>query len=101
MAIEDAVGIAALLPFGIKAQEIPARLKLYESNRRPRVEFVLQYTRLNGRDENDTVGARITRESPSILAGNWLTTVAADMVKAMGIIFSYNEIKQCEALLAG
>lgn len=32
MAIEDAVGIAALLPFGIKAQEIPARLKLYESN---------------------------------------------------------------------
>lgn len=63
MAIEDAVGIAALLPLGIKVQDIPSRLKLYESNRRPRVELVLEYTRLNGRDENDTAGARITRES--------------------------------------
>ncbi|KAJ6018298.1 hypothetical protein N7451_001677 [Penicillium sp. IBT 35674x] len=86
MAIEDAVGIAALLPLGIKAQEIPSRLKVYESNRRPRVELVLKYTRLNGRDENDTAGARIT---------------PGDMVKMMGTIFSYNEIEQCEKLLGG
>lgn len=101
MAIEDAVGIAALLPLGVKAQEIPARLKMYESNRRTRVELVLEYTRLNGRDDNDTAGARITRESSFILIESSLMKSAADMVKIMGIIFSYNEIEQCETLLAG
>ncbi|KAJ5631911.1 uncharacterized protein N7484_012011 [Penicillium longicatenatum] len=101
MAIEDAVGVATLLPLGTRAEDIPARLKLYETNRRPRVELVLEYTRLNGRDENDTAGARITRESSSILTEKLLTMVAGDMVKIMGMIFLYNEIEQCKNLLAG
>lgn len=62
MAIEDAVGIATLLPLGTSRQDIPARLRMYESIRRPRVNTVLEYTRLNGRDEDDAAGARITRK---------------------------------------
>ncbi|KAJ5929879.1 hypothetical protein N7454_006829 [Penicillium verhagenii] len=68
MAIEDAVGIATLLPLGTKVHDIAARLKLYESSRRPRVELVLEYTRLNGRDENDVAGARTSREFIILLA---------------------------------
>ncbi len=50
MAIEDAVSIAMLLPFGTKAIDISARLELYQSSRRPRVEMILNFTRMNGRD---------------------------------------------------
>ncbi|KAJ5109527.1 hypothetical protein N7456_006202 [Penicillium angulare] len=84
MAIEDAVGIATLLPVGIRKNQISDRLKMYESIRRPRVEFVLEYTRLNGRDENDSASARIT---------------PAEMVRVMGICFSYNEIDHCRKIL--
>jgi salicylate hydroxylase len=66
MAIEDAVGIATLLPLGTRPEDIPTRLQLYQSSRQPRVEMVLNFTRLNGRDENDTAGRRITRKSPSL-----------------------------------
>lgn len=63
MAIEDAVSIGTLLPLGTTKEEIPARLRLYEKARRERIEMVLDYTRMNGRDENDiSQGARITRE---------------------------------------
>ncbi|KAJ5698051.1 hypothetical protein N7462_000056 [Penicillium macrosclerotiorum] len=62
MAIEDAVGIATLLPYGSKASDIPSRLELYQSSRRPRVEMILNFTRLNGRDDSDAAGARITRK---------------------------------------
>jgi salicylate hydroxylase len=63
MAIEDAVCIATLLPFGTKVEKVPSRLKLYERARRPRVEEVLRYTRMNGRDENDErKGARMSRK---------------------------------------
>ena len=60
MAIEDAVCIATLLPQGTAPEIIQSRLEMYEIARRARVEFVLHYTRLNGRDENDTSSARMT-----------------------------------------
>lgn len=63
MAIEDAVCIATLLPPSTTIERVPSRLKLYEKARRPRVEEVLRYTRMNGRDENDkSQGARMTRK---------------------------------------
>lgn len=63
MAIEDAVSIASLLPLGTRPEDIQARLQMYESSRQPRVEMVLKFTRLNGRDDNDATGGRITRKS--------------------------------------
>ncbi|KAJ5605292.1 hypothetical protein N7510_010446 [Penicillium lagena] len=86
MAIEDAVSIATLLAAGTCAEDIPARLEMYQSSRRPRVDLVQNFTRLNGRDENDASGNRIT---------------PADMVKIMRICFSYNEIEHSTQLLAG
>lgn len=62
MAIEDAVSLAVLLPAGTQVHEIPARLALYEKARRSRVDLVLEYTRINGVDENDTTVRRITGE---------------------------------------
>jgi salicylate hydroxylase len=62
MAIEDAVSIATLLSQGTAPETIRSRLEMYETSRRPRVEFILHYTRLNGRDENDTSSARMTGE---------------------------------------
>ncbi|GLA07364.1 hypothetical protein AnigIFM60653_008595 [Aspergillus niger] len=85
MAIEDAVSLAVLLPAGTPVNEIPARLALYEKARRSRVDLVLEYTRINGVDENDTTAKRIT---------------AAEMVKFMGICFSHNEVQSSGALLA-
>ena len=62
MAIEDAVSIATLLPLGTPCSEIPTRLEMYQSARRPRVDLVLEYTRRNGKDENDSTSARISRK---------------------------------------
>lgn len=62
MAIEDAVSIANLLPRDTPVDDIPARLRLYELARRSRVEKVLEYTRMNGRDENDLTGPRMSRK---------------------------------------
>ncbi|KAJ5313097.1 hypothetical protein PENANT_c018G09423 [Penicillium antarcticum] len=86
MAIEDAVSIATLLPQGTAPENIPSRLEMYEKSRRERVEFVLHYTRLNGRDENDTSSARMTAE---------------EMVKVMEICFSHNVIDHSTQLLEG
>lgn len=64
MAIEDAVSLATMLPQGTKAGEITSRLRLYEAARRQRIGLVLDYTRQNGRDENDAAGgARISRKN--------------------------------------
>lgn len=60
MAIEDAVSIATLLPCGSTPHDIPTRLEMFQTGRRPRVDLVLQYTRMNGRDENDAAGDRIS-----------------------------------------
>lgn len=62
MAIEDAVSIATLLPRGTTPHDIPMRLDMYQTARRPRVDFVLHYTRVNGRDENDAAGDRMPRK---------------------------------------
>lgn len=62
MAIEDAVSIATLLSAGTCAEDIPARLEMYQSSRRPRIDLVLNATRMNGRDENDVSGNRLTRK---------------------------------------
>ncbi|KAJ6104006.1 hypothetical protein N7523_010326 [Penicillium sp. IBT 18751x] len=81
MAIEDAVSIAMLLPFGTKPHDIPKRLELYQSSRLPRVEMILSFTSLMGRDDGR------------------ISLVAAEMVKFMGICVSYNEMENCEKLL--
>lgn len=60
MAIEDAVSIATLLPCGSTPDDVPTRLEMYQAGRRPRVNFVLHYTRINGRDEDDTAGDRLS-----------------------------------------
>lgn len=65
MAVEDAVSIAMLLPLGTKPEDIPARLELYQFSRRPRVEMILNFTRMNGRDEK-----RISRKFSSFALGN-------------------------------
>lgn len=60
MGIEDAVSLATLLPLGTRVDEIPVRLRLYEKARRPRVDYVLENTRLNGLDEDDMSEKRLT-----------------------------------------
>ncbi|KAJ5807698.1 Monooxygenase FAD-binding [Penicillium robsamsonii] len=60
MAIEDAISIATLLPYGSTPHDIPMRLEMYQKARRPRVDLVLHYTRINGRDEKDVAGDRIS-----------------------------------------
>jgi salicylate hydroxylase len=67
MAIEDAVGIATLLPLGTRSEDIRARLETYHSSRKPRVKMVLNFTHLNGRGDNDAIGARIKRKSVRLL----------------------------------
>ncbi|KAJ6185249.1 hypothetical protein N7519_006550 [Penicillium mononematosum] len=88
MAIEDAVSIATLLPCGSTPHDIPMRLELYQTGRRPRVDLVLHYTRMNGRDENDAAGDRIS-------------VVGAEMAKIMNICFEHNEIEHSKNLLHG
>ncbi|EKV17002.1 hypothetical protein PDIG_17160 [Penicillium digitatum PHI26] len=88
MAIEDAVSIATLLPYGSTSHDIPMRLEMYQTGRRPRVDLVLHYTRMNGRDENDAAGDR-------------MSVTAAEMVKIMNICFSHNEIEHSANLLDG
>ncbi|KAL4805176.1 hypothetical protein BDV18DRAFT_25535 [Aspergillus unguis] len=84
MAIEDAVSLAVLLPMGTTADDIPHRLQLYETARRPRVELVLHYTALNARNEDEkSVDAE----------------TAADMAKMMSTVGSHNEVAHSTAIL--
>lgn len=76
MAIEDAVSLAVVLPLGTVAGEIPARLDIYEQARKPRAEQVVEYTRLNGRDENDVAGPRLTGKSSSSVYPRRATVIA-------------------------
>ncbi|KAJ5573313.1 FAD/NAD(P)-binding domain-containing protein [Penicillium hetheringtonii] len=84
MAIEDAVSIATLLPLGTKMQDVRARLAMYNHSRRPRVDMVLHYTRLNGRREDDEKNIRIT---------------PAERIDFMKICISHNELKTSQELL--
>jgi salicylate hydroxylase len=102
MAIEDAISIATLLPRGTAPENIPTRLEMYQQSRRPRVELVLHFTRMNGRDENDVTGARV--DGTSLIHSMrrlYLTIIAAEMVRFMGICFSHNEIEHSTKLLRG
>lgn len=54
-AIEDAVSIAAVLPVGTQPEEIPDRMKVYESCRYERSHLIQHFTKLAGRDR-DKVG---------------------------------------------
>lgn len=104
MAIEDAVSIATLLPLGSSVQDIPARLAMYQSSRRPRVEMVLHFTRLNGRREDDENNVRITRELFLPFDQEWGLKLtprpAAEMVDFMKICISHNEREASEKLLS-
>ena len=60
MAVEDAVSIATLLSRDTTMEDIPERLRLYELARRSRVEKVLEFISINGRDENDLTGPRMS-----------------------------------------
>ncbi|KAL4794975.1 hypothetical protein BDV19DRAFT_178493 [Aspergillus venezuelensis] len=84
MAIEDAVSLAVLLPLGTTVKEIPHRLHLYETSRRPRVELALHYTALNARNEDEK---------------STDTEIAAEMAKMMGKIGSHNEVAHSTAVL--
>lgn len=102
MAIEDAVSIATLLPYGSTSHDIPMRLEMYQTGRRPRVDLVLHYTRMNGRDENDAAGDRMSGMLAFICLEIFkLTVTAAEMVKIMNICFSHNEIEHSANLLDG
>lgn len=50
MAIEDGAALAALLPAGTAASQIPAQLRLWQECRRSRVEHILGFSIRNGRD---------------------------------------------------
>lgn len=101
MAIEDAVSLATLLPRDTKMSDIPARLLAYEKGRRPRVDMVLEYTRLNGRDENDISARRISGEfnADSEHARANHGYIVVEMVQVMSKCFNHNEIKASGSLL--
>lgn len=80
MAVEDAVSIATLLPRDTTMEDIPERLRLYELARRSRVEKVLECTRINGRDENDLTGPRMSCKYRSTVPDSSLPTNDAQKV---------------------
>ncbi|KAJ5144546.1 hypothetical protein N7448_001938 [Penicillium atrosanguineum] len=96
MAIEDAVSIAMLLPSGTKTSDIPVRLGLYQSSRRPRVEMILNFTRMNGRDD-ERISRMFSFHSVTMEFVDKL--LAAEMVKFMEICVAYNEMENCTKLL--
>ena len=49
-AIEDAVSLGVLLERGLKPEEVPERLKLFEQIRKGRAEHIQEITRLAGKD---------------------------------------------------
>ncbi|KAJ4154901.1 hypothetical protein LMH87_000174 [Akanthomyces muscarius] len=49
-AMEDAVSLGVLFPFGVERSEVPARLKLYQRCRKDRAEVVQELTRQSGAD---------------------------------------------------
>jgi hypothetical protein len=55
-AIEDAASLAVVLPMGTKVEEIPERLKLYETCRYERAHKIQEYSRLAGNDLDKSPG---------------------------------------------
>lgn len=54
-AMEDAVSLAAILPYGTAKEDIPERLRLYEQCRRERANKIQDGTRLSGTSQKDLV----------------------------------------------
>ncbi|KAI5212844.1 FAD/NAD(P)-binding domain-containing protein [Aureobasidium subglaciale] len=52
-AMEDAVSLAAILPYGTTKEDIPERLRLYEQCRRERANRIQDGTRLSGTSQKD------------------------------------------------
>ena len=50
IAMEDAVALGVVLERGLKPEEVPDRLKLYEAIRKGRAQRLQEYTRLAGKD---------------------------------------------------
>ncbi|KPI35031.1 3-hydroxybenzoate 6-hydroxylase 1 [Cyphellophora attinorum] len=50
VAIEDAAALGVLLEAGLRPEDVPDRLSLYEEIRRPRANKLQEYTRLAGED---------------------------------------------------
>ncbi|OJJ47364.1 hypothetical protein ASPZODRAFT_166563 [Penicilliopsis zonata CBS 506.65] len=53
VAIEDAASLAVVLPADVSAEEVPARLALYDEIRHGRATRIQQYSRLAGQDRAD------------------------------------------------
>jgi hypothetical protein len=51
--MEDAVSLAAILPYGTPKEDIPERLRLYEQCRRERANKIQDGTRLSGTSQKD------------------------------------------------
>jgi 2-polyprenyl-6-methoxyphenol hydroxylase-like FAD-dependent oxidoreductase len=58
-AIEDALSLSAVLPFGTRPADVPERLHLYEKIRYERAHAIQQFTRLAGRDLDQQEGGKL------------------------------------------
>jgi 2-polyprenyl-6-methoxyphenol hydroxylase-like FAD-dependent oxidoreductase len=58
-AIEDAISLSAVLPFGTRPADVPERLRLYEEIRYERAHAIQQFTRLAGRDLDQQEGGKL------------------------------------------
>jgi 2-polyprenyl-6-methoxyphenol hydroxylase-like FAD-dependent oxidoreductase len=58
-AIEDAMSLSAVLPFGTQPADVPERLHLYEKIRYERAHAIQQFTRLAGRDLDQQEGGKL------------------------------------------
>jgi 2-polyprenyl-6-methoxyphenol hydroxylase-like FAD-dependent oxidoreductase len=58
-AIEDAMSLSAVLPFGTRPADVPERLLLYEKIRYERAHAIQQFTRLAGRDLDQQEGGKL------------------------------------------
>ena len=65
MAIEDAVALGVVLERGLKRDEVPARLELYEKIRYKRANQIQQYTRIAGKDLSENSVALDSEYAPS------------------------------------
>lgn len=99
MAIEDAVSLAILLPMGTTVKDIPRRLELYETARRPRVELTLYYTALNARNEDEQSTDTETGKSSVADDRVQADSTAAKMARIMGTIGSHNEVVHSTVVL--
>lgn len=80
-AIEDAVSLAAVLPLGTGQEEIPDRLKVYESCRYERSHTIQHYTKLAGRDR-DKIGPKDEKVDSRPCQSSSFQSLSADFFSA-------------------